>query len=50
MYRSRKAAGGLITGNEEQQYGLLRDYVEMIRMTDVGSRVKLQTEMEDENA
>ena len=50
MYRSRKAAKGLITGNEKRQYGLLRDRVEMIRMTDVGSKVKLQIEMEDENA
>ena len=25
VYRSRKAARGLITGNEEAQYGLLRD-------------------------
>ena len=50
MYRSRKAAKGLITGNEKQQYGLLKDRVEMIRMTDVGSKVKLQIEMEDENA
>ena len=31
VYRSRKVARGLITGNEEQQYGLFRDYVEMIR-------------------
>ena len=30
VYRSRKAARGLITGNEEAQYGLLRDYAEMI--------------------
>ena len=36
MYRSRKVARGLITGNEKAQYGLLRDYVEMIRRTDVG--------------
>ena len=26
VYRLRKAARGLITGNEEAQYGLLRDY------------------------
>ena len=38
VYRSRKAARGLITGNEEAQYGLLRDYAEMILRTDVGSR------------
>ena len=50
MYRSRKAARGLITGDEEAQYGLLRDYAEMILRTDVGSRVILQTEMENENA
>ena len=50
VYRSSKAARGLITGNEEQQYGLFRDYVEMIRRTNVGSKVILQTKMEDESA
>ena len=50
MYRSRKAARGLITGNEKAQYGILRDYAEMIRRTDVGSKVILQTEIENENA
>ena len=35
VYRSRKAARGLITGNEKAQYGLLRDYAEMIKRTDV---------------
>ena len=50
MYRSRKATRGLITGNEEAQYGLLRDYAEMILRTDVRSRVILQTKMENENA
>ena len=50
MYRSRKAARGLITGNEEAQYGILRDYAEIISRTDVGSKVMLQTEMENENA
>ncbi|KAK7818005.1 hypothetical protein CFP56_041843 [Quercus suber] len=29
VYRSRKAARSLITGNEEAQYDLLRDYAEM---------------------
>ena len=48
VYRSRKAARGLVTGNEEQQYSLLRDYTEMIRRTDVGSKVISQTEMEDD--
>ena len=50
VYRSRKAARGLIIGNEEAQYGLLRDYAEIILRTDVGSRVILQIEMENENA
>ena len=50
VYRLRKAARGLITGNEEAQYGLLKDYAEMILRTDVGSRVILQIEMENENA
>ena len=50
MYRSRKAARGLITGNEKAQYGILRDYAEMIRRTDRGSKVILQTEIENENA
>ena len=50
VYRLRKATKGLITGNEESQYGLLRDYAEMIRKTDVGSKVILQTKMENENA
>ena len=45
-----KAARGLIIGNEKAQYGLLRDYAEMILRTDVGSRVILQTEMENKNA
>ncbi|XP_075666065.1 uncharacterized protein LOC142635894 [Castanea sativa] len=49
VYRSRKAARGLIIGNEKAQYGLLKDYAEMIRRTDVGSKVILQTEMENEN-
>ena len=50
VYRSRKVARGLITGNEGVQYGLLRDYVEMILRTYVGRKVILQTEMENENA
>ena len=45
-----KVARRLITGNEEAQYGLLRDYAEMILRTDVGSKMILQTEMENEDA
>nr|XP_023870556.1 uncharacterized protein LOC111983129 [Quercus suber] len=50
VYRARTAARGLITGNEESQYGLLRDYAEMILRIDLGSRVILQIEMKNENA
>ena len=50
VYRSRKAARGLVIGNEEAQYGLLKDYAEMIMRTDVGSKVILQTEMKNEDA
>ena len=50
MYRSRKAARGLIIGNEKAQYGILRDYAEMIRRTDIRSKVILLTEIENENA
>ena len=48
MYRSRKAARGLITGNEKAQYDLLRDYAEMIGRIDVGRKVILQTMMKNE--
>ncbi|XP_075633372.1 uncharacterized protein LOC142605823 [Castanea sativa] len=50
VYRSRNAVRGLIIGNEEAQYGLLRNYAEMIRRIDVGSKVILETVMENENA
>ena len=39
----------MITGNKEAQYGILRDYTKMIRRTKVGSKVILQTEIENEN-
>ena len=50
MYGAKRKSTDLITGDEQLQYGKLRDYEEMIRRNDVGSRVILQTEMEDENA
>ena len=49
MYRSRKATRALITGSEETQYDLLRDYAEMIGKIDVGRKVILQTVMKNEN-
>ena len=50
MYRVKRKAINLITGDEQLQYGKLRDYAEMIRLNDKRSRVILQTKMEDENA
>ena len=50
VYGAKRKSTDLITGDEQLQYGKLRDYDEMIRRNDVGSRVILQTEMEDENA
>ena len=38
-----------ILGDERLQYGKLRDYAEMIRVTDVGSKVILQTENTEPN-
>ena len=49
VYRAKRKAIDLITRDEQLQYGKLRDYAEMI-LNDKGSRVILQTEMEDENA
>ena len=50
MYRTKRKATDLITGDEQLQYGKLRDYAEMIRLNDKRSRVILQIKMEDENA
>ncbi|XP_075633947.1 uncharacterized protein LOC142606495 [Castanea sativa] len=50
VYRAKRKATDLIIGDEQLQYGKLRDYAEMIRLNDKGSRVILQTEMEDEKA
>ena len=49
VYRAKRKAIDLITGDEQMQYGKFMDYVEMIRLNDKGSRVILQTKMEDEN-
>ena len=50
VYRAKWKAIDLITRDEQLQYGKLRDYEKIIRLNDKGSRVILQTEMEDENA
>ena len=38
-YRAKRKAREFILGDERLQYGKLKDYVERIRVTDVGSRV-----------
>ena len=50
MYRSKRKAKDLIDGDEQLQYGVLRDYAQMINTVDKGSRVTLQTEMADETS
>ena len=50
VYRTKRKATDLITGDEQLQYGKLRNNAEMIRLNDKGSRVILQIEMENENA
>ena len=50
MYSAKRKATDLITGDEQLQYRKLKDYAKIIRLNDKGSRVILQTEMEDENA
>ena len=44
------ASKALINGDEQLQYGVLRDYAQMISTIDKGSRVILQTEMADETS
>ena len=50
VYRSKRKAKDLINGDEQLQYGFLRDYAQMITTTDVGSRVILHIEIDDENS
>ena len=50
VYRSKRKTRDLINGDEQLQYGVLRDYAQMINTVDKGSRVTLQTEMADETS
>ena len=50
MYRSKRKANDLINGDEQLQYGVLRDYAQMINTIDKGSGAILQTEMVDETS
>ena len=50
VYRSQRKTKDLINGDEQLQYGVLRDYAQMITTVDKESRVILQTEMADETS
>ena len=50
VYRSKRKAKDLINGDEQLQYGVLRDYAQIINTVDKGSRVILQIEMVDETS
>ncbi|XP_030931168.1 uncharacterized protein LOC115957070 [Quercus lobata] len=50
VYRLKRKAKDLINGDEQLQYGVLRDYAQMITTVDKGSRVILQTEMAEETS
>ena len=50
MYRSKRKAKDLINGDEQLQYGVLRDYAQMITTVDKGSRVILQIKIAEETS
>ena len=50
VYRSKRKAKDFINEDEQLQYGVLRDYAQMISTVDKGSRVILQTKMADETS
>ena len=50
VYRAKRKAREFILGDERLQYRKLRDYGEMKRVTNVGSKVILQTEITKPNA
>ena len=49
VYRVKRKAREFILSDERLQYGKLRNYAKMIRATDIGSKVILQTEITEPN-
>ena len=49
VYRAKRKAREFILGDERLQYRKLREYAEMIRVINVGSKVILQTEIIEPN-
>ena len=50
VYRAKQMARSFLREDDAMQYTWLRDYVEMICITDIGSKVILQSEMDNENS
>ena len=50
VYRSKRKTKDFINGDEQLQYGVLRDYAQMINTIDKGSRVILQIKMADKTS
>ena len=49
VYRVKRKAREFILSDERLQYGKFRNYAEMIRVTDIRSKVILQTEITEPN-
>ena len=49
VYKAKRKAREFILGDERLQYKKLIDYAEMIRVTDMGIKVILQTEITERN-
>ena len=49
MYRVKRKAREFILSDERLQYGKLRNYAEMIKVIDIGSKVILQIEITEPN-
>ena len=49
MYKVKRKAREFILSDERLQYGKFRNYAEMIRVTDIRSKVILQTEITEPN-
>ena len=50
VYRAKQMPRSFLRGNDAMQYTWLRDYAKIIHITDIGSKVIIQIEMDDENS
>ena len=49
VYKAKRKAREFILDDERLQYGKLRNYAEMIKVIDIGSKVILQIEITEPN-